>query len=142
MSTRLLRLPCRILTLSDKLHSPLFEWDGRLNTSFPLEYLPNIPYNNPIELIFVLFHPRHIWHVSSLTFAYMIIFSFEPFLLSKFLYQDNRKHPRLRKIVPANGFIRSNIRKTSYSEPICWVVQLNDREYMGLTRSGPRIMSK
>lgn len=141
MSAKLVRLPCLVRDFENGYDAPLMEIDGCVETSFSYERLPSILYKNPIHLVEVIFFPKCQWHMNSLTFAYMVLFTFEQFHLYTFLCRDNRNHPRMRRIEAKNLLIQDNIRRTSHVTPEQWVVKLGDDEYIGLTRNGPRMMS-
>jgi hypothetical protein len=79
--------------------------------------------------------------MDSLIFAYLVIHLFERFQLADFFFTDHRDHPRLRHITTANLALRRYLPATSYTHFRQWVVKVGDNEYLGLTTSGPRIMS-
>lgn len=142
MSATLVRLPCQIKDFDNDTIAPLYSEKGVVETTFSLAWLPKIQYKNILHLIEIIFDHRQIWCMDSLVYAYIVIFALERYALRYFFRHDNREIPRLKRITVDNLKINFNIRRTSHVIPEQWVVELGQNEYIGLTRNGPRIMTK
>lgn len=141
MSEKLLLLPCVVPNWKQSLHMPLSVDDGKIITNFSLKRLPRIHYFNVIHLLHIIFGNCEKWFMDSLTFAYATLQIFEQFYLASFLFRDNRKHARIKCICSSNLVLRKYLPATSYVQREQWVVEIGENEYLGLTTSGPRILS-
>lgn len=142
MSATLLRLPCRIKDFDNDNIAPLYSEKGVIETTFSVARLPRIRYRNILHLLEMIFPHYQNWYMDSLVYAYIVIFALGRYALRYFFHHDNREFPRLKRITVDNLKLSFNIHRTSHVLPEQWVVEIGKNEYIGLTRNGPRLMTR